>query len=258
MGEGTHPFCSFSSKHKGISQCPVWVLDSLCPRAQWGTGSQSHSIRVPSPGRACRYVSSCDWAAEGDLLDGEASQQPGGSSLAGCSRQRQLRVYLRELELESIEEGDFISGGVTGPDSSFQKLSWCPAEGLEGVPAPEIINSPVGEGDACGLNDHSSQGLPRSQTDKWTFTTLARHSRQAGPYRSHSQSSAACGSSQLSAQRSQWGCQGQGRHKPLLYRGHGAKCVRQKLRWQVTETLLTWDSAGRTQDQECVGSSNRL
>lgn len=75
-------------------------------------------------------------------------------------------MYLRGVELESGREGKFISGGVTGPDSSFQKLSRCPAEGLEGIPAPEIINGPVGEEDECGLGDHPSRDLPRSQVDK--------------------------------------------------------------------------------------------
>lgn len=155
-------------------------------------------------------------------------------------------MYLRGPELESSEEGDFISSRVTGPDSSFGMLSRCPAEGLEGIPAPEIINGPVGEGDACGLGDHPSQSLPKSQADKWTSSTLAL--LQAGlllmlTRAEHSyplQPLAQCSESTVGLPASGWGPQTTSRQVPQL-------CVGQDLWRRVTETQLTWGSSGRTQ-----------
>lgn len=155
-------------------------------------------------------------------------------------------MYLRGPELESSEEGDFISSRVTGPDSSFGMLSRCPAEGLEGIPAPEIINGPVGEGDACGLGDHPSQSLPKSQADKWTSSTLAL--LQAGPLlmltrAEHSyplQPPAQCSESTVELPAPGWGPQTTSRQVPQL-------CVDQDLWRRVTETQLTWGSSGRTQ-----------
>lgn len=155
-------------------------------------------------------------------------------------------MYLRGPELESSEEGDFISSRVTGPDSSFRMLSRCPAEGLEGIPAPEIINGPVGEGDACGLGDHPSQSLPKSQADKWTSSTLAL--LQAGlllmlTRAEHSyplQPPAQCSESTVELPAPRWGPQTTSRQVPQL-------CVDQDLWRRVTETQLTWGSSGRTQ-----------
>lgn len=155
-------------------------------------------------------------------------------------------MYLRGPELESSEEGDFISSRVTGPDSSFGMLSQCPAEGLEGIPAPEIINGPVGEGDACGLGDHPSQSLPKSQADKWTSSTLAL--LQAGlllmlTRAEHSyplQPPAQCSESTVELPAPRWGPQTTSRQVPQL-------CVDQDLWRRVTETQLTWGSSGRTQ-----------
>lgn len=109
--------------------------------------------------------------------DRRASQQA-WEERAGRMFQEAAAYRSEGLALQRSEAGDFISGGVTGSDSSCGKLSRCPAEGLEGIPAQEITNSPVREGDVCGLGDHPSRGLPRSQAEKWTPSTLAP--QQAG------------------------------------------------------------------------------
>lgn len=80
-------------------------------------------------------------------------------------------------------------------------------------------------------------------------------SRQARFYHSYSQSSATHSSSQLSGHSG--AARARGEHKPPPYSDQGVKCVSQDVQWQVTGTLLRY-SSGRTQDQECAGSSHRL
>lgn len=161
---------SFNSKHSKAVWREPCVGAGLCePQNTMGAGSQSRSIRAPHLLGEARSSWLGLSRARG-LLGSPGRSLPQEGSEA-------LLVDLRGCSWRAMRPGLYLRWSDRARSILWKALQVsCRRSG--GIPAQEITNSPVREGDVCGLGDHPSPGLPRSRADKWTSSTLAP--QQAG------------------------------------------------------------------------------